>query len=216
MNATKMLGANFATETEKMEVGGSMRYNYRDADVVTVGSSQRFLQSGDSYSNSNKADRNKVTDFNADFRMEWRPDSMTNIIFRPNVSYNKTKGTSATESGTFNEDPYQYVVNPNDYLNFNNIGTDDPLRDTRINACLLYTSFHGKSSDTIRPAYNVIFRSIISQISQGSTYMYLDTLIPVDIIGKSHGSHRLVLCSLVALIRVSLNGSSVPILLKFR
>ena len=69
-----------------------MRYNYRDADVVTVGSSQRFLQSGDSYSNSNKADRNKVTDFNADFRMEWRPDSMTNIIFRPNVSYNKQKG----------------------------------------------------------------------------------------------------------------------------
>ena len=26
------------------------------------------------------------------------------------------------------------MVNPNDYLNFNNIGTDDPLRDTRINA----------------------------------------------------------------------------------
>ena len=44
-----MLGANFATETEKMEVGGSMRYNYRDADVVTVGSSQRFCRSGDSY-----------------------------------------------------------------------------------------------------------------------------------------------------------------------
>mgnify|MGYP006910466192 CR=1 FL=1 len=34
----------------------------------------------------------------------------------------------------FNEDPYQYVVNPNDYLNFDNIGSDDPLRDTRINA----------------------------------------------------------------------------------
>ena len=33
----------------------------------------------------------------------------------------KQKGTSATESGTFNEDPYQYVVNPNDYLNFNNM-----------------------------------------------------------------------------------------------
>lgn len=46
LNATKMLGANFATETEKLELGGSMRYNYRDADVVTVGSSQRFLQSG--------------------------------------------------------------------------------------------------------------------------------------------------------------------------
>ena len=33
----------------------------------------------------------------------------------------------------FNEDPYQYVVNPNDYLNLAT-GNDDPLRDTRINA----------------------------------------------------------------------------------
>ncbi len=68
-----MLGANFATETEKLELGGSMRYNYRDADVVTVGSSQRFLQSGDSYSNSNKANSNKETGFKADFRMECVP-----------------------------------------------------------------------------------------------------------------------------------------------
>lgn len=59
---------------------------------------------------------------------------MTNIIFRPNVSYDKTRGASVAESGTFNEDPYQYVVNPNDYLNFDNIESDDPLRDTRINA----------------------------------------------------------------------------------
>ena len=62
-------------------------------------------------------------------------DSLTNIIFRPNVSYDKTRGASVAESGTFNEDPYQYVVNPNDYLNFDNIESDDPLRD-----CLLYTS----------------------------------------------------------------------------
>ena len=34
LNATKMLGANFATENRKLELGGSMRYNYRDADVV--------------------------------------------------------------------------------------------------------------------------------------------------------------------------------------
>ena len=107
-----------------------MRYNYRDADVVTVGSSQRFLQSGDSYSNSNKANSNKETGFKADFRMEWRPRFNDQYYFSANVSYNKQKGLSATESGTFNEDPYQYVVNPNDYLNFNNIGTDDPLRDT--------------------------------------------------------------------------------------
>lgn len=134
LNATKMLGANFATETSKLELGGSVRYNYRDADIVSSGYSQRFLQTGNSYSNSNQANRNKVTDFNANFRMEWKPDSMTNIIFRPNLSYNKTNGATQKESGTFNEDPYQYAENPNDYLDFSHIGTDDPLKDVRVNA----------------------------------------------------------------------------------
>ena len=48
LNATKNARSEiFATENRKnWNLGGSMRYNYRDADVVTVGSSQRFLQSG--------------------------------------------------------------------------------------------------------------------------------------------------------------------------
>lgn len=132
LNATKMLGANFATETEKLELGGSVRYNYRDADMVTRGNSEDFLRN--SYSNKNGHDRNKTTDFNADFRMEWKPDTLTNIIFRPNVSYNKTNNLSRSESGTFNEDPFLYVTNPNDYLNFNDMDMDDPLKDIRVNA----------------------------------------------------------------------------------
>lgn len=134
LNAKKMLGANFATETDKLELGGSVRYNYSDADIVTTNSSESFLQNGSSYTNSNSKNRNKVQDFNADFRMEWKPDSMTNIIFRPNVSYSKSNGSVNRESGTFNADPFQYVVNPNAYLNFNDITDDDPLKDIRVNA----------------------------------------------------------------------------------
>lgn len=132
LNATKTLGANFATETEKIELGGSVRYNYRDADMLSRGNSEDFLRN--SYSNRNGHDRNKTTDINADFRMEWKPDTMTNIIFRPNISYSKSNSTSQDESGTFNEDPFLYVTNPNDYLNFNEIDSNDPLKDIRVNA----------------------------------------------------------------------------------
>ena len=131
--ATKTLGANFATETSKLEVGGSARYNYRGADIISTNSSERFLQNGNSYSNSNSVNRNKNIDFNADFRLEWKPDSMTNIIFRPNFSYGKTNNASGSESGTFNIDPYSLVANPNDFLNFDQM-TDDPLEDIRVNA----------------------------------------------------------------------------------
>lgn len=144
LNATKMLGANFATQTNKLELGGSVRYNFQDADISSTNSSERFLQNGNSYSNSNNKNRNKGTNLNADFRMEWKPDTLTNIIFRPNFSYGRTNNASRSESGTFNEDPFNLIVNPNDYLNFDNL-SDDPLKDIRVNATNSASLSKGKS-----------------------------------------------------------------------
>lgn len=144
LNATKMLGANFATQTNKLELGGSVRYNFQDADISSINSSERFLQNGNSYSNSNNKNRNKGTNLNADFRMEWKPDILTNIIFRPNFSYGRTNNASRSESGTFNEDPFNLIVNPNDYLNFDNL-SDDPLKDIRVNATNSASLSKGKS-----------------------------------------------------------------------
>ena len=136
LTAAKMLGVNFATQTDKLELGGSARYNYQDGDIASIGSTEDFLPDGNSYSNSNSKQRNKNKNFNADFRMEWKPDSMTNIIFRPNFSYGKTDNLSGSESGTFNADPYSLVTDPNNWLNLEKIlnPDDDLLRSVRINA----------------------------------------------------------------------------------
>ena len=135
LTATKMLGANFATQTDKLELGGSARYNFSDRDAISTNYSERFLQNGNSYSNSNSKGRNKNTNFNADFRLEWKPDTLTNIIFRPNFSYGKSDGYSISESGTFNEDPFNLVSNPNAFLNKVVWDSeDDPLKDIRVNA----------------------------------------------------------------------------------
>lgn len=134
LTAKKMVGINFATQTDKIELGGSARYNYSDGDIASVGSTENFLTSGNSYSNSNTLSRNRNKRFSADLRMEWRPDTMTNIIFRPDFSYGKTDNLSSSESGTFNDDPYNLVENPNDYLNLDNLAQNDPLREVRVNA----------------------------------------------------------------------------------
>ena len=134
LTAKKMVGINFATQTDKIELGGSARYNYSDGDIASVGSTENFLTSGNSYSNSNTLSQNRNKRFSADFRMEWRPDTMTNIIFRPDFSYGKTDNLSSSESGTFNDDPYNLVENPNDYLNLDNLAQNDPLREVRVNA----------------------------------------------------------------------------------
>lgn len=147
LNATKMLGANFATETEKLELGGSMRYNYRDADESSIGQNENFLTNGSSFQNSNAQKRNKAKSFNADFRLEWKPDSMTNIIFRPNISWGDTENRSMDVSGTFNGDPYQIVTNPNDYLNFgdNEGNSSEELDKIRVNSSKSWSLVEGNS-----------------------------------------------------------------------
>lgn len=147
LNATKMLGANFATETEKLELGGSMRYNYRDADESSIGQNEKFLTNGSSFQNSNAQKRNKAKSFNADFRLEWKPDSMTNIIFRPNISWGDTENRSMDVSGTFNSDPYQIVTNPNDYLNFGNNedNSSEELDKIRVNSSKSWSLVEGNS-----------------------------------------------------------------------
>ena len=136
LNASKVIGLDFATQTSKIELGGSARYHYRDADIMSIGSTEDFLPDGNSYSNSNSKQRNRNNSFNADFRLEWKPDSMTNIIFRPDVSYGKTDNLSNSESGTFSSDPYSLVTDPNNWLTLEKIlnPDDDPLRNIRVNA----------------------------------------------------------------------------------
>ena len=135
LTATKMLGVNFATQSEKLELGGSARYNFSDRDALSTNYSERFLQNGNSYSNSNSKNRSKNTNFKADFRLEWKPDTLTNIIFRPNFSYGKSDSHSKSESGTFKSDPFNLVPNPNGFLDKSIWNTtDDPLDDIRVNA----------------------------------------------------------------------------------
>lgn len=140
----KWVGLNFFTKTDKIELGGSARYNYTGNNVTSIGSSEDFLTSGNSFSNSNSQAHNNSKDFHADFRMEWRPDTLTNIIFRPNISYSKTDNLSYSQSGTFSEDPYTRVDEPNNYLDLESILMDDPLEDIRVNAINSGTLTDGK------------------------------------------------------------------------
>ena len=136
----KDIGINFATSSEKLDVESSARYNYRDNNQISTGYTENFLTggAGSSFSNSNSWGRTKNMNFNANVMLEWRPDTLTNIIFRPNFSYGDTESNTTSQSGTFNADPYGYISNPNDYLDLSaltraDILSDDPLKDIRVN-----------------------------------------------------------------------------------
>ena len=134
LTATKNFGMSFATETDKLELGGSIRYNWRDNDVLNIGSQENFLFDGSSsFMNTNALSHNNNHQWNANMRIEWKPTDKTNILFRPTVSFGKTNNGSDSESGTFSSDPYQLVDNPNDYLSFDLLDDSDPLKEIRRN-----------------------------------------------------------------------------------
>ena len=141
LTTRKDLGLNFATESEKLALEGSARYNYRNNDQISTGYTENFLtgQDASSFSNSNSTQNSRNVSFWANFKMEWRPDTLTNIILRPNMSYSTTRTGSFSQSGTFNDDPYNYVDNPNDFLDLNALAQadllsdEDPLKDIRVN-----------------------------------------------------------------------------------
>ena len=117
LNASKMAGVNINYEKkDTLKVDGSVRWNHSDGDAYSKTSSENFVSTVGSFSNSINQNYSRGNSWNAQFRVEWTPDTMTNIMFRPTMSYSTNDGLSASQSASFNEDPYTYVTSPLDEL----------------------------------------------------------------------------------------------------
>lgn len=136
LRTDKMAGGSFAYENEKLEIGGSVRFNYNKNNSISTGYAENFLPNGtSSFSNSNSFNLSKNNNFNFNLRLEWRPDSLTTLLFRPNLRVGDSYSTSRSESGTFNNDPYDAIyngLNPNNYLSLKEM-VSDPFESIRVN-----------------------------------------------------------------------------------
>ena len=134
LNTAKEIGLNYALETKKVDMGASVRYNYRKNDVFSFGQVENFLPSGNSsFSNSNSSSLSKNQNLNAFMRLEWRPDSMTTFFMRGFLTFGDSESHSESMSATFNSDPYAVVADPNSFLDFNE-DSNEKLDKIRVNA----------------------------------------------------------------------------------
>lgn len=117
-NISKNAGINVNYEVkDKLKLDGSVRYNRFDGDTKTINSSESFVSSStSSFSNSKNVNFSRSNSWDAQARVEWTPDTMTNILFRPSFSWSNSDGTTSNLSGTYNEDPYKYVTDPLDSI----------------------------------------------------------------------------------------------------
>ena len=120
LNASKMIGANYNYELkDKFKFNTSLRWNHSDGDVWSSRSSENFMGTSNSFSNSLSQSYSRSNSWNGNIRLEWMPDSMTNILFRPSISWSSSDGLSGSQSASYNKDPYT-------------ITTKDPLSEEGI------------------------------------------------------------------------------------
>ena len=113
LNANKMLGINYNYELkDKLKFNTSIRWNHSDGDVFSLRSSENYLSTRSSFSNSRNQNFSRSNSWNGNIRLEWTPDTLTNILFRPSISWTTSDGLSNSRSAQFNADPYKYVSDP--------------------------------------------------------------------------------------------------------
>ena len=114
LNANKMLGTNFNYDDgEKLKADASLRWNHRDGDNQSENASENFYsQTNRTFSNSFSRSLSRSNNWNGNIRVEWKPDTLTNLLLRANGSMGTNDGLSTSMSATFDDDPYLYVADP--------------------------------------------------------------------------------------------------------
>ena len=108
---SKEVGGNFATAKSKLETGGSIRYRYDGSDTENTSSTEYFNASLAKFNEDYSKNFTSNQSVSSNFRLEWKPDTMTNIIFRPNFSYSRNRGRGYNSSGSYTEDPNDTLLN---------------------------------------------------------------------------------------------------------
>lgn len=140
LNASKMLGMNYNFELrKKLKIDASVRWNHSNGDRSTTSSSENFVSTVGSFSNSRNQNYTRSNSWDARGRVEWTPDTMTNIMFRPTFTYSTNDGRSFSTSASFNQDPYLYVLDPLAAESIAQLSQDSLMVNSRENNGLSYS-----------------------------------------------------------------------------
>ena len=110
LQASKMVGVNMNYEKkDRLKLDGSLRWNHNDGDAWSRSATENFVSTTGAFSNSVSQSFSRSNSWNGQFRIEWMPDTMWNIHFRPSFSMSTNDSKSSSLSAMFKLDPYNYV-----------------------------------------------------------------------------------------------------------
>ena len=110
LQAPKMAALNLNYEIQdRLKLDGGVRWNHSNSDTWNRNATENFVSRTGAFSNSVSQSYSRSNSWNGNFRVEWTPDTLWNIHFRPSFSWSNSDGRSSSMSAAFSRDPYNYV-----------------------------------------------------------------------------------------------------------
>ena len=137
VNFSKNIGEPFPRRRNEfpLVVGGNVRFNGSTSRSISESESETFAteHQPSSFRNNGSHSNSGSGSVNGEFRLEWKPDSSLNIIFRPSFQLSKNNSNSSSNSVTFNTDPH-IATDLFDILNQYNTLADSIMDSIGVNS----------------------------------------------------------------------------------
>lgn len=172
VTSSSTLGVTFAQNYDKVELGGNVQYGHSDNDARMKRDTETFLQTGSSYRADTSSSRRKSDNIGVNFRLEWKPDSMTTVTFRPNLTYARTKSLREGSSHTAN--------NLRKPINYNISNTSANGENTAFGGNLQYTRKLNKKGRNFSLSARMDYRNNESDSHSGSEERFYNESEEID------------------------------------
>jgi len=172
------IGLNFSKElSSKFTIGGNIRYDHSDNESIGKTETENILNTGNTFDYA-ESESNTVNDnMRVNLRMTWKPDTLTQVIITPLLSYNKSDQNSEDNSFTLNSNLSDTINTVISNTSSKGDGYETSLRleaSRQLNnkGRVLSLSLSGGTSDNQSDAYNF------------SKTAYQQAALPEDIINQ--------------------------------
>ena len=150
LSSPKMAAFNLNYEKQDvLKLDGGIRWNHNNTNLWSRTATENFVSPTGAFSNSVSQSYSRSNSWNGNFRIEWTPDTMWNIHFRPSFSLSTNDSRSWSTSASFRKDPYSYVdyalSSPDrlkaaiQYMNSADYAADSLVINSRDNKSLSYS-----------------------------------------------------------------------------
>jgi len=196
MQESQDVAASLNLEWDKLELNGGASGRFNQSSGRSWSNSQNFENKNAAYSNRMNSNGSHSNSFDTNWRIEWKPDTMTNILIRPQFNINGNRSHSDSESATFNSDPYELVENPLQQLEeLRSIGVNHNLNANRNASDAISGSMSVQVNRRLqKPGRNLTFRvngGLNQNDGNSSSYSQIDYYQLLAITGQDSIYHKI-------------------------